>query len=78
MVGPLTRRERWPTDPDTVKLAFIKDTNTRVRVRDGYVALVARQFEKANPGKKVRLIPVQASENDYYTKIQQKIRKVSS
>ncbi|MGV4928998.1 extracellular solute-binding protein [Streptomyces sp. BHT-5-2] len=61
-------------DPDTVKLAFVKDTNSRVRVRDDYVALVARQFEKANPGKKAKLIPVQASENAYYTKIQQMMR----
>ncbi|WEB40340.1 extracellular solute-binding protein [Streptomyces yunnanensis] len=61
-------------DRNTVKVAFIKDTNNRVKVRDDYVALVARQFEKANPGKKVKLIPVQASENDYYTKIQQMMR----
>ncbi|MGG2458801.1 extracellular solute-binding protein [Streptomyces sp. RGM 3693] len=61
-------------DPNTVKVAFIKDTNSRVTVRDDYVTLVARQFEKAHPGKKVKLIPVQASENDYYTKIQQMMR----
>ncbi|WP_201305061.1 extracellular solute-binding protein [Streptomyces sp. GS7] len=62
------------SDRDTVTVAFIKDTNNAVRVRDDYVALVARQFEKANPGKKVRLIPIQAAENDYYTKIQQMMR----
>ncbi|MGY5124551.1 extracellular solute-binding protein [Streptomyces nigrescens] len=62
------------SDTGTVKVAFIKDTNSRVTVRDDYVRLVARQFEKDNPGKKVRLIPIQASENDYYTKIQQMMR----
>ncbi|WP_310728708.1 extracellular solute-binding protein [Streptomyces sp. N2A] len=62
------------SDKDTVKVAFIKDTNAKVTVRDDYVRLVARQFEKNNPGKKVRLIPIQASENDYYAKIQQMMR----
>ncbi|MGA4951616.1 extracellular solute-binding protein [Streptomyces lydicamycinicus] len=62
------------SDTDTVKVAFIKDTNSKVTVRDDYVRLVARQFEKDHPGKKVRLIPIQASENDYYTKIQQMMR----
>ncbi|MFD5398783.1 extracellular solute-binding protein [Streptomyces sp. NPDC127097] len=61
-------------DTGTVKVAFIKDTNSKVTVRDDYVRLVARQFEKDHPGKKVRLIPIQASENDYYTKIQQMMR----
>ncbi|MEV0373675.1 extracellular solute-binding protein [Streptomyces sp. NPDC050636] len=62
------------SDRNTVKVAFIKDTNSKVTVRDDYIKLVAKQFEKANPGKKVKLIPIQASENDYYTKIQQMMR----
>lgn len=62
------------SDRNTVKVAFIKDTNGKVTVRDDYIRLVADQFEKAHPGKKVRLIPIQASENDYYTKIQQMMR----
>ncbi|POX38665.1 sugar ABC transporter substrate-binding protein [Streptomyces sp. Ru73] len=62
------------SDPDTVKVAFIKDTNNKVTVRDDYVGMVAKQFEKANPGKKVKLLPIQASENDYYAKIQQTMR----
>ncbi|UNO39858.1 extracellular solute-binding protein [Streptomyces sp. MST-110588] len=61
-------------DGNTVKVAFPKDTNSKVTLRDDYVKLVAGQFEKENPGKKVRLIPIQASENDYYTKIQQMMR----
>ncbi|MFF8899189.1 extracellular solute-binding protein [Streptomyces lydicus] len=62
------------SDRNTVKVAFIKDTNAKVTVRDDYIRLVAKEFEKHNPGKKVRLIPIQASENDYYTKIQQMMR----
>ncbi|TJZ46078.1 extracellular solute-binding protein [Streptomyces piniterrae] len=72
--GTLTACGGSGSDRNTVKVAFIKDTNSRVTVRDDYIKLVARQFEKANPGKKVRLIPIQASENDYYTKIQQMMR----
>ncbi|MFF4697008.1 extracellular solute-binding protein [Streptomyces chattanoogensis] len=73
--GTLTACGSGPgSDRNTVKVAFIKDTNGKVLVRDQYIALVAREFEKANPGKKVRLIPIQASENDYYTKIQQMMR----
>ncbi|WP_206503995.1 extracellular solute-binding protein [Streptomyces chrestomyceticus] len=61
-------------DKNTVEVAFIKDTNNKVRVRDDYIETVARAFEKAHPGKKVKLIPIQASENDYYAKIQQMMR----
>ncbi|MFD7665686.1 extracellular solute-binding protein [Streptomyces sp. NPDC059788] len=61
-------------DSNTLKVAFPKDTNNKVTVRDDYVEMVARAFEKANPGKKVKLIPIQASENDYYAKIQQMMR----
>ncbi|WP_274913200.1 extracellular solute-binding protein [Streptomyces sp. WZ-12] len=72
--GTLTGCGSSGGDPNTVTVAFIKDTNAKVTVRDDYLALVVRQFEKANPGKKVKLIPIQASENDYYTKIQQMMR----
>ncbi|MER7396259.1 extracellular solute-binding protein [Streptomyces sp. NPDC000151] len=62
------------SDANTLKVAFIKDTNNKVTVRDDYVGMVARQFEKAHPGKKVKLLPIQASENDYYAKVQQMMR----
>lgn len=61
-------------DENTLEVAFPKDTNNKVTVRDDYVEFVAGQFEKANPGKNVKLVPVQASGNDYYTKIQQMMR----
>lgn len=61
-------------DRNTLQVAFIKDTNNKVEVRDDYIALVAKEFEKANPGKKVKPVPIQASENDYYAKIQQMMR----
>lgn len=61
-------------DANTVEVAFPKDTDNKVTVRDDYVGMVAKQFEKAHPGKKVELIPIQASENDYYAKLQQMMR----
>lgn len=61
-------------DPDTVQVAFRKDTNTKVTIADDYVEQVAEQFEKAHPGKKVDLVPIQASQQDYYTKLRQMMR----
>lgn len=61
-------------DPDTLQVAFPKNTNTKVTLRDDYIAFVAEQFEKAHPGKKVDLVPIQASQQDYYTKIRQMMR----
>ncbi|MET8676768.1 extracellular solute-binding protein [Streptomyces sp. NPDC004647] len=62
------------SDPDTVKVAYQRNTDNKVRVMDDYLSMVKKQFEKANPGKKVELVPIQAAENDYYAKIQQMMR----
>ena len=61
-------------DKNTLEIAFPKDTNNKVTLRDDYIKYVAKQFEKAHPGKKVKLVPIQASQQDYYTKIQQMMR----
>jgi multiple sugar transport system substrate-binding protein len=61
-------------DPDTLQIAFPKNTDSKVTVRDDYIEHVARQFEKAHPDKTVDLVPIQASQQDYYTKIQQMMR----
>ncbi|MGW8379648.1 extracellular solute-binding protein [Streptomyces sp. ODS28] len=61
-------------DKDTVKIAFNKDTNADVTVRDDFVKKVAEEFEKTHKGKKVELVPIQASPQDYYTKLQQMMR----
>ena len=57
------------SDPNTIKIAYERSTDAGNRVMDNYLAGVKKQFEKANPGKTVDLIPIQASENDYYTKV---------
>jgi multiple sugar transport system substrate-binding protein len=59
---------------DTIKVAYQRNLDNKVRVMDDYLAVVKKQFEKANPGKKVELVPIQASENDYYSKVQLMMR----
>ncbi|MGW5442503.1 ABC transporter substrate-binding protein [Streptomyces asiaticus] len=62
------------SDPDTVKVAYNRSTDNKIRFKDHHLAEVKKQFEKANPGKKVKLIPIQAQDNDYATKVQQMMR----
>ena len=57
-----------------IKIAYQRATDNNSRVMDNFLGEVKKQFEKANPGKKVELVPIQASENDYYTKLQQMMR----
>ncbi|WP_399216917.1 extracellular solute-binding protein [Streptomyces sp. SAJ15] len=61
-------------DPDTVKVAYNRSTDNTVRHKDRYLAAVKAEFEKAHPGKKVKLIPIQAPDNDYAAKTQQMMR----
>ncbi|WP_432176156.1 extracellular solute-binding protein [Streptomyces sp. Tue6028] len=62
------------SDPDTVKISFKQSTDNSVRVMDTYLADMKKQFEKANPGKKVELVPIKAPDSEYYTKLQQMLR----
>jgi multiple sugar transport system substrate-binding protein len=62
------------SDPDTVKVSFKQSTDNSVKVMDTYLADVKKQFEKANPGKKVELVPIKAPDSEYYTKLQQMLR----
>ncbi|WP_405612101.1 extracellular solute-binding protein [Streptomyces sp. NBC_01511] len=62
------------SDPDTVKVAYNRSTDNKIRFKDAYLESVKKQFEKDNPGKKVELIPIQAPDNDYATKAQQMMR----
>ncbi|PVE09787.1 sugar ABC transporter substrate-binding protein [Streptomyces scopuliridis RB72] len=62
------------SDPDTVKVAYNRSTDNKIRFKDNYLESVKQQFEKAHPGKKVELIPIQAPDNDYATKAQQMMR----
>ncbi|WP_217166512.1 extracellular solute-binding protein [Streptomyces sp. AC512_CC834] len=61
-------------DPDTVKVSFKQSTDNSIKVMDTYLADIKKQFEKANPGKKVDLVPIKAPDSEYYTKLQQMLR----
>ncbi|MGK5631422.1 extracellular solute-binding protein [Streptomyces sp. URMC 123] len=65
------------SDPDTVKVVYQRSTDNKL-VMDEYLAGVKRQFEKANPGKSVKLVPIRAAQNDYNTKIQQMMRSAKT
>ncbi|MEU7060109.1 extracellular solute-binding protein [Streptomyces sp. NPDC046197] len=60
--------------PNTLKVSFKESTDNSIHVMDDYLAAVKKQFEKENPGKKVRLVPIKAPDSEYYTKLQQMLR----
>ncbi|GGW88050.1 sugar ABC transporter substrate-binding protein [Streptomyces malachitofuscus] len=62
------------SDPDTLKVSFKQSTDNSIKVMDTYLADIKEQFEKANPGKKVELVPIKAPDAEYYTKLQQMLR----
>ncbi|MES5817123.1 extracellular solute-binding protein [Streptomyces sp. RG80] len=62
------------SDPDTLKVSFKQSTDNSVKVMDEFLADIKSQFEKANPGKKVELVPIKAPDSEYYTKVQQMLR----
>ncbi|MFI8948455.1 extracellular solute-binding protein [Streptomyces sp. NPDC053750] len=62
------------SDADTVKVSFKQSTDNSIKVMDTYLADIKKQFEKANPGKKVELVPIKAPDSEYYTKLQQMLR----
>jgi multiple sugar transport system substrate-binding protein len=66
------------SDPDTVKVSYKQSTDNSIHVMDDYLAGVKKQFEKANPGKKVELVPIKAPDSEYYTKLQQMLRSAKT
>ncbi|MFF4831699.1 extracellular solute-binding protein [Streptomyces sp. NPDC001315] len=62
------------SDPDTVKVSYKQSTDNSIHVMDDYLAGIKKEFEKANPGKKVELVPIKAADSEYYTKLQQMLR----
>ena len=62
------------SDPDTIKVSFKQSTDNSIKVMDTYLADIKKQFEKANPGKKVEFVPIKAPDSEYYTKLQQMLR----
>ncbi|MBT2501851.1 extracellular solute-binding protein [Curtobacterium sp. ISL-83] len=52
---------------DTIKIAYQKFGS--FQQLDAQMKVVKKEYEQAHPGKKVQLVPIQAQENDYYTKL---------
>lgn len=52
---------------DTIKIAYQKFG--AFQQLDAQMKVVKKAYEKDHPGKKVELVPIQAQENDYYTKL---------
>ncbi|MBC9711426.1 extracellular solute-binding protein [Streptomyces sp. TRM66268-LWL] len=65
-------------DPDTLKVSFKQSTDKSIKVQDNFLASIKKQFEKENPGKKVELIPINAPDAEYYTKVQQMLRSAKT
>jgi multiple sugar transport system substrate-binding protein len=55
------------TDESTIRVAYQKYGGF-IQV-DHHLKEVKEEFERAHPGKSVELIPIEASENDYYAKL---------
>ncbi|MEE4543129.1 extracellular solute-binding protein [Streptomyces sp. V4-01] len=66
------------SDSKTIKVVYQQVLNNSNKVQATYLAPMVEAFEKAHPGTKVKLVPVTASENDYYTKIQLMMRSPST
>ncbi len=62
------------SDADTVKVAYNRSTDNNIRFKDQFLEKMKKEFEKAHPGKTVKLIPIQAADNDYAAKVQQMMR----
>lgn len=62
----------------TIKVVYQQQLNNNNKVQANYLAPMVKAFEKANAGTTVKLVPVTASENDYYTKIQLMMRSPST
>ncbi|MFJ3385569.1 MULTISPECIES: extracellular solute-binding protein [unclassified Curtobacterium] len=52
---------------DTIKIAYQKFGS--FQQLDAQMKVVKKTYEKEHPGVKVTLVPIQAQENDYYTKL---------
>ncbi|MET8473667.1 extracellular solute-binding protein [Streptomyces sp. NPDC006422] len=63
---------------DSIKVVYWQHLDQNDHKQQKFLASMKKSFEKAHPGKKVQIVPVTASENDYYTKIQLMMRSPST
>ncbi|MEU1179930.1 extracellular solute-binding protein [Streptomyces sp. NPDC005820] len=62
----------------SIKVVYWQNLNSSNKLQANYLASMVKEFTEAHPGTKVNLVPVTASENDYYTKIQLMMRSPST
>ncbi|WP_037568674.1 extracellular solute-binding protein [Phaeacidiphilus oryzae] len=62
----------------SIKVIYWQQLNSANKIQANYLKTQAAAFEKANPGTSVQLVPVTASENDFYTKIDLMMRAPST
>ncbi|MFJ9565707.1 extracellular solute-binding protein [Streptomyces fuscichromogenes] len=62
----------------SIKVVYWQNLNSANKLQANFLASMVKEFTKANPGTKVDLVPVTASEADYYTKIQLMMRSPST
>nr|WP_241266662.1 extracellular solute-binding protein [Streptomyces scabichelini] len=62
----------------SIKVVYWQNLDSTNKLQANFLASMVKQFTKANPGTKVTLVPVTASENDYYTKLQLMMRSPST
>ncbi|MEU4348630.1 extracellular solute-binding protein [Streptomyces sp. NPDC023838] len=65
-------------DSATVKIAYNRNTDNKVHFKDDFLQSMKERFEKDHPGKKAKLVPIQAPDNDYATKVQQMMRSAKT
>lgn len=58
----------------SIKVVYWQNLDSTNKLQANFLASMVKEFTKANPGTKVTLVPVTASENDYYTKLQLMMR----
>jgi multiple sugar transport system substrate-binding protein len=65
---PKTTTDTKPADKKTIKVAYQKFGTPPIWGEE-WIKRAKEQFEAGQPGVTVELVPIQASENDFYTKI---------
>ncbi|MER0244580.1 extracellular solute-binding protein [Streptomyces sp. HSW2009] len=74
----LTACGAFGNDPHTIKVVYLRNTDNEVRHMDAYLSAVKKEFERTHRGEKVKLIPIQAAQPDYWVKIQQMMRSAKT
>ncbi|MFE2374639.1 extracellular solute-binding protein [Streptomyces sp. NPDC059398] len=59
---------------NSIKVVYWQHLDQNDKKQQRFLTSMKQSFEKAHPGKKIEIVPVTASENDYYTKIQLMMR----